>query len=348
MSNRSFLLFASLVLLLTSACAPNQISRDVSKVAAQVAPMAQQVLDAIASAEVSPPLPTSAAPAGRSTTRRSKSTTAQAAESPAITLNGSPLLLTQTSHEDIHVASGTPASYVQSVVGDAALSAQRMVQDEGWQGNPRVEIFVFPSRAVWLQGISQIGGLPAGQVKFQAQLEGDSWITISGTGNAGVYIYPIDQSGFDMLHMLAHEYTHAIQRQVVGDNIIMPDWFIEGMAEAEGWRIAGQTNAAAYAQVRSQTVAFVRRANLQNRLLPLMSISSQQSWQARLETPRSATLEYGESQLAIEYLQQVKGSNMPMNILRQTAASGDLAKAFQSVIGMTVPQFQAAFAASLK
>jgi hypothetical protein len=348
MLNRLLLLLSGLALFFTSACAPNQLSRNVSRVAAQVVPVAQQVLNEIASAEASPPLPTQALPTSRSATRRSGPTTIQPTESTAVRLNGASLALKQTAHEDIYVASGTPAAYVQSVVGDASAAAQRMVQDEGWGGAPKVEIFVFPSRAVWLQGISQIGQLPTGQVRFQAQLEGDSWITISGTGNPGVYIYPIVQSAFDMLHMLAHEYTHAIQRQVVGDNILMPDWFVEGMAEAEGWHIAGQTNAAAYAQVHNQTVAFVRRANRQGQLLPLMSISSQSSWQSRLEAPRSATLEYAESQLAIEYLQQVKGSNAPMNILRQTAAAGEFAGAFQSMTGITVPQLQVAFAASLK
>ncbi len=340
MLRRAPFFIAAIFLLLATACAPRQAIKNVTSAATQLAPVAQQVLNAIASASVSPSRSgTPAAPEGAAP---------QIAASTLVTLNGAPLALTLTAHENIYVAPGTPSAFFQSVIADASTAAQRLMQDEGWSGAPAVTIFLFPSRAVWLQGIEQIGGLPQSQVQFQAQLKGDAWVTISGAGHPGIYIYPIQQSSFDMLHMLAHEYTHAIQRQVITDNTFVPDWFIEGMAEAEGWRIAGLTDPRAYAQVHAQTVAFVRAAMRQRRLIPLNGISTQQAWQVHMESPRSATLEYGEGQLAIEYLQRISGANAPMRILQATAAQHNFQAAFQQIAGETIPKFQAGLEASLR
>ncbi len=351
MLKRTSILILAVALLPITACAPRQAADHfASTVTSQLVPIAQQALDALASAAVSPPVDGTPTPSGSPRAARiaPKSASPQPIAAAPISLAGAPLALSKTVHEDIYFASSVPTAFQQSVVADAGLAAQKLMQDEGWSGAPPVTIFVFPSRAVWLQGIAQIGQLPQSQVQFQAQLGGDAWVTISGTAHPGIYIYPIQQSSFDMLHMLAHEYTHAVQRQVVTDNTFVPDWFIEGMAEAEGWRIAGQTNARAYAQTHDETFVFVRAAQRQHRLIPLMNISTQQSWEAHMESPRGATLEYAEGQLAIESLQQLKGANTPMNILRSTVALGSFTAAFQQTTQMSIPQFQAAFESSLK
>ncbi len=351
MLRRTSILILAVMLLPAAGCAPRQaVDHFASTVTSELAPIAQQALDALASAAVSPPVDGASTPSGspRSARIAPKSAPPPSIAAVPIALDGVPLSLTQTAHEDIYAASGVAKAFLQSVIADAGLAAQGLMRDEGWSGAPHVVIFVFPSRDAWLQGIGQIGQLPQSQIQFQAQLKGDAWVTISGTAHPGIYIYPIQQSSFDMLHMLAHEYTHAIQRQVITDSTVVPDWFIEGMAEAEGWRIAGQTNARAYAQTHDETVVFVRAAQRQHRMIPLMNISTQQSWEAHMESPRGATLEYAEGQLAIESLQQLKGANAPMNILRATVALGSFTAAFQQTTQMSMPQFQAAFESSLK
>lgn len=352
MRNQSLIVASTLFLLLTAACAPSRAITGLTDAAqSQFIPIAQETLQAFASATQSQPI--AATPLASSNRRagataaRSKTAAPQAAASP-VALNGAPLPATSTAHEDIYVAPGVPDAFQQTVKSDLALAAQELMQDEGWSGAPRVSIFVFPSHDVWLQGIAQIGQLPQNQVQFQAQLQGDAWLTISGTAHPGIYIYPIDQSAFEMLHMLAHEYTHAIQRQVLGDAIVVPDWFIEGMAEAEGWRIAGQTDARSYDAEHAQVTTLLRVALRRRNLPSLMSISTQQSWQVRLESPRGATIEYAEGQMAIEYFQQIKGANAPMNILRETAAQRNFQVAFAQVTQLSVPEFQAAFQNTLR
>jgi hypothetical protein len=352
MRNRSLILASTFFLLLNSACAPGRTITGFTDAAqSRLVPIVQEAFQAITSADQSQPIAATppALPNRRtgSATARSKTSAPQAAASP-VALNGAPLPVTSTAHEDIYVAPGVSNAFLQSVKNDLALAAQDLMQDEGWGGAPCVSIFVFPSHDVWLQGIAQIGKLPQNQVQFQAQLQGDAWLTISGTAHPGVYIYPINQSAFEMVHMLAHEYTHAIQRQVLGDQVLVPDWFIEGMAEAEGWRIAGQTDARSYDAERGQVLTLLRIAARRRNLPPLTSISTQQSWQMRLESPRGATIEYGESQIAIEYLQQIKGQNAPMEILRATAAQHDFQAAFVQVMQLNVPAFQAAFQNTLR
>ena len=349
MLNQSRFFIPVLFLLFTAACAfVDAITGVTDAVQSQVAPITQEAMQGLAAATESPVLPIAPAKSAAAPKPAQKSTAPQLAAATPVVLNGSELPVRITAHENIYVAPGVPETFLQSVIGDAALASQDLMQDEGWGGAPRVSIFVFPSQQVWLQGIAQIGGLPQNEVQFQAQLKGDAWITISGTAHPGVYIYPIQQPSFDMLHMLAHEYTHAIQRQVLGNAVAVPDWFIEGMAEAEGWRIAGQTDARMYQAEHAQVIALLRIAIRRRQLSPLTSISSQQSWQARLERPRAATLEYGESQMAVEYLQQIKGSGAPMDILRATATLGNFDAAFQQTMGETIPQFQAGLEMSLR
>ena len=352
MSNKSSFFIPVLFLLFTGACAfGDAITGVTDAVQSQVAPITQEAMQALAAATESPALPIAPVAPTKSAVPPKpvqKSTAPQPTAATPVVLNGSELPVRTTAHENIYVAPGVPDSFLQSVIGDAAFASQDLMQDEGWSGAPRVSIFVFPSQQVWLQGIAQIGQLPQNEVQCQAQLKGDAWITISGTAHPGVYIYPIQQSSFDMLHMLAHEYTHAIQRQVLGDAVAVPDWFIEGMAEAEGWRIAGQTDARMDQVEHAQVMALLRVAIRRRQLSPLTSISSQQSWQARLERPRAATLEYGESQIAVEYLQQIKGSGAPMEILRATAALNNFNAAFQQVTQMSVQQFQNTFEQSIR
>ena len=209
-------------------------------------------------------------------------------------------------------------------------------------------MYVFPARAAWLQGIAQIGGLSQSQVSFQASLQGDAWITIGGTARPGIYLYPIQQSPAETLHMLAHEYTHVIQQQTLNGLAQVPDWFLEGMAEAEGWRIAASQYPKDYAQNEAEIQRLVKGAAKDKRLFSLSGISAQQSWQVKLERQWSATLEYAESQMAIEYLQKTKGTNAPMNILIVTANGGDFATAFQQTTGMNLATFETKFFASLK
>ncbi len=341
MSKKSIFIIPVLFVLFTAACAFGHVITGVTDaVQSQVAPITQEAMKALAGVTESPALPAAPAKSAAAPKPAQKSVVPQSSATTPVVLNGSTLPVRTTAHEDIYIAPGVPDAFVQSVVSDAALASQGLMRDEGWSGAPRVSIFVFPSQQVWLQGIAQIGQLPESEVQFQAQLKGDAWITISGTAHPGVYIYPIQQSSFDMLHMLAHEYTHAIQRQVLGDSVVVPDWFIEGMAEAEGWRIAGQTDARGYEAEQAQVMGLLRVALRRRQLIPLTSISSQQSWQVRLERPRAATLEYGESQIAIEYLQQIKGSNTPMDILHATATLHNFDSAFQQVTGMNAQQFQ--------
>jgi len=317
MRTKYFLLLA----LLTLACAPLQTILDLT----------QPRFDA-------PPPPQANA--------RSRSATPRAAAQ--LTLNGSPLALTTTAHENLYFAQGVPGSFQQTIAANADIASKRLMSDLGWSGAPRVSVYMFPSRAVWLQGIGQVGGLGQNEVSFQASLQGDAWITINGVARPGIYLYPIQQSAAETLHMLAHEYTHAVQQQTVAGQATVPDWFLEGMAEAEGWRIAASQYSREYARAQTENQALVSVAAKEKRLFSLSGISASQSWQIKLERPWSATLEYAESQMAIEYLQKTKGTNAPMNILIVTANDGDFAIAFQQSTGMSISAFETKFFASLR
>lgn len=266
----------------------------------------------------------------------------------AIALNGAQLQSQTTAHENLYLAKGIPGSFQQTVITDADIASRRLMSDLGWSGSPRVNIYVFPSRTVWLQGIGQIGGLGQNEVSFQASLQGDAWITINGVARSGIYLYPIQQSSAETLHMLAHEYTHAVQQETIAGQATVPDWFLEGMAEAEGWRIAASQYPREYARAQSENQALVSAAAKEKRLFSLSGISAAQSWQIKLERPWSATLEYAESQMAIEYLQKLKGTNAPMNILIMTANDGDFTTAFQQSMGMSISAFETKFFASLE
>lgn len=267
---------------------------------------------------------------------------------PQTIINGSPLALNATAHENIYNAQGVPGSFQQMIAADAELASRHLISDLGWSGSPRVNLYVFPSRGVWLQGIGQIGGLPQSDVSFQASLQGDAWITIGGTVRAGIYLYPIQQSPDETLHMLAHEYTHVVQQQTLNGLVQAPDWFLEGMAEAEGWRVASAQYPKEYARNQAEMQRLVKGAAKEKGLFPLTGLSAQQSWQMQLERPWTATLEYAESQMAIEYMQKIKGTNAPMNILIMTANDGDFAAAFQQTIGLSIDAFETKFFASLK
>ncbi len=291
------------------------------------------------------------APAARSQTPQSNARVRGATPTrsiPTATLNGALLQTTTTAHENIYVAPSTPNSFVQAITTNADSASKRMISDLGWSGSPRVSVYVFPARAAWLQGIAQIGGLSQAEVAFQANLQGDAWITISGTPRPGIYLYPIRQSAAETLHMFAHEYTHAVQQQTLAGNVSVPDWFLEGMAEAEGWRIAATQYPRDDTLVRAEIQRLVASAAKEKRLFSLSSMSAQQSWRVKLERPWSTTLEYAESQMAVEYLQKIKGTNAPMNILIVTANDGDFAIAFQESTGMNLSVFETKFFASLR
>lgn len=264
------------------------------------------------------------------------------------TLNGKPLALTTTAHENIYSAQGVPGSFQQTMIANADIASKRLMSELGWSGSPRVNVYIFPSRAMWLQGIGQIGGLGQSDVSFQASLQGDAWITINGVARPGIYLYPIQQSSAETLHMLAHEYTHVVQQQTVAGQAMVPDWFLEGMAEADGWRIASVQYPREYARAQAENQKLVSAAAKEKRLFSLSGMSAQQSWQIKLERPWSATLEYAESQMALEYLQKLKGTNAPMNILIMTANDGDFVTAFQQSTGMSISAFETKFFASLK
>ena len=93
------------------------------------------------------------------------------------TFNGAPLALTATTRENIYTAQGVPGSFQQTIIANGDAVSRRLMSDLGWSGSPRVNVYVFPSRAAWLQGIAQIGGLSPNEVSFQANLQGDAWIT---------------------------------------------------------------------------------------------------------------------------------------------------------------------------
>lgn len=300
----------------------------------------QQILDF----DLVEPAPRSQTPQANS---RVKSVTPTRSIS-AATLNGAPMQSQTTARENIYLAQGVSASFQQTVIADAEIASRRLMSDLGWSGMPRVNIYVFPARGAWLQGIGQIGGLSSNEVSFQAGLQGDAWITIGGTLRPGIYLYPIQQSSTETLHMLAHEYTHVIQQQTIAGQAIVPDWFLEGMAEAEGWRVASSQYARESARAQDENQRLVTAAAKEKRLFPLSGMAGTQSWQIRLERPWSATLEYAESQLAIEYLQKSKGTNAPMNILIMAANGGDFSTAFRESTGMSVSAFETKFFASLK
>jgi hypothetical protein len=267
---------------------------------------------------------------------------------PVASFNGVALKATTTAHENIFFAPNVPAAFQQTISADTDITAKRLMADLGWSGAPRVNVYVFSSRTAWLQGIGQIGGLPQSDVAFQANLQGDAWITIGGTAHPGTYLYPIPQSQFETLHMVAHEYTHSVQQQTLGGNESVPDWFLEGMAEAEGWRIAATQYPKEYAPMQTQIQSIVTGAAKEKKLFSLTSLATPQAWQVRMERPFSATLEYAESQMAVEYLQKLKGVNAPINVLIMTVNTGDFTTAFQQTAGMSLAAFEAKFFASLK
>jgi hypothetical protein len=348
MRKPAFIYASLLVFLFVLACAPLASITDLASTPTTFAPSIGQLRASPTAPAAHRQSPTSRPlPRTRTSTRFATAlpiaTPLPVATPPSIqTAAPIPLPLTTTAHESIYVAADVPGVFRQTVIGDAAIAAQYLQQDLQWPGSPRVSIFVFSSRSAWLQGIRQIGQLSANDLAFESQLQSDAWLTISGTAHPGVYIYPIQQSAFETLHMLAHEYTHAIQRQIVGDDAEVPDWFLEGMAEAEGWRIAGTMDTKQFAQTHGDTQTMVYTAGAQHKLFPLASLTRQQGWQTKMESPRMANLEYAESEMAVEYLQQLKSAASLMSILRATPAQS-FSLAFQQVSGMTVPQFETLF-----
>jgi hypothetical protein len=266
----------------------------------------------------------------------------------AAAFNGMPLQTQTTAHENVYLEQGVPNALRQTIIAGADITSRRLMSDLGWSGVPRANIYVFPSRKVWLQGISQIGGLSQKDVVFQTNLQGDAWITIGGTARPGIYLYPIQQSPAVTLHMLAHEYTHVIQQQMLNRTTDVPVWFLEGLAEAEGGRIAASQYPKDHARNEAEIQQFVASAAKEKRLFSLEGIAASSAWQLRLERPWSAMLEYAESRLAIEYVQRLKGTNAPMNILIMTANDGDFPNAFLKTMGMNLAAFEAKFFASLK
>jgi len=204
----------------------------------------------------------------------------------------------------------------------------------GWTPTEPVCVHVFASDNAYLQGLNQLAELPA-DVAFEYRATLGTVGSDGRTGRDAIYlntVIPLSENWFSFL--ATHEYYHIVQGHVGGTRggfqQQFPSWFLEGMADWEAVKLAGNPH-----PTWLQVLTTEERAG---RALSLRELVSWDQWRdVERRSPR-----YWKARGAIAYLEELAGPDAAARILRDNAF-GDLSGfqfAFEEVSGVTVQDFE--------
>jgi hypothetical protein len=149
----------------------------------------------------------------------------------------------------------------------------------------------------------------------------------------GIYVHPEDMEDIlqsfetqlyffqrKILHEYAHYATFRKIEEAEGSGDLFPEWLIEGIAEYVG---------------NDQTE--VNYDSNQFDFLPLESISLEDEWEKARRIDGANP--YMQSYFTVNYLIQMYGKNIVVDLIEQTNETEGFYKAFEQITGMTTSEF---------
>jgi hypothetical protein len=164
--------------------------------------------------------------------------------------------------------------------------------------------------------------------------------------------YDATNPGNDGTSLLAHEYFHLVQHQLVNlerqqlirdgyknSEHLFPAWFIEGSANFVGFSVSALTFSATYWEGRKAMFTYAPQGLAVNSL-------ALEDYEIRNGPGNySPTYPYITGQLATEYLVASAGFEKTLNIWIQFRESKDFKKSFEKAIGISIQDFYRSFEA---
>ncbi len=184
---------------------------------------------------------------------------------------------------------------------------------------------------------SLVKEVEAGGAKDVAGFE--AGISLYGYPRSGVYI---DVSGAPLsglAHVVAHELVHQITARIEGPGGA-PVWFIEGLAEVEGFKAGLNEAGDKERHWRRVTRNVVRRALRDEAWIDLATVGEYETWQKESALSR-LELMYGQAYASVDYIARVYGDAVLRPLLeRLAAAPKELDAVFAQVLGIPFAAFQ--------
>jgi len=186
----------------------------------------------------------------------------------------------------------------------------------------RVEILESPTELAKLSTLTE------------AEIRGSGTIALCKYNKLMVVSPKATVTGYDWLDTAAHEFTHFVVTGKTGN--AAPIWLQEGIAKWSETRWRGQGGES----FSPSSAALVRQALEKN---TLVTFEQMHPSMAKLPTQEMAALAYAEVVLAVELLVQRAGPGAIGAVLNRVAAGRPADAAVAETLGMTWPDFQAAW-----
>ena len=147
----------------------------------------------------------------------------------------------------------------------------------------------------------------------------------------------------EQLHILAHELTHLVQKEMVDYRLILFDqWLVEGFAEWVGYRVADSLAVESMAMGRETALGFIATAKSYQTFPSLRQLAVNSDWITWSRTlGRSAT--YGQALIAVDYLIEQKGLAAVIQYFQLFGKINDHNGNFATAFGESIPSFDDRF-----
>ena len=152
----------------------------------------------------------------------------------------------------------------------------------------------------------------------------------------------------EQLHVLAHELTHLVQKQMVAYRLILFDqWLVEGFAEWVGYKVADALAVESMAQGRETTLGSIATAKSYQTFPNLRQLTVNSDWITWSRTlGRTAT--YGQALIAVDYLIEQKGVPAVIEYFRLFRKINDHNRNFARAFGESITSFDERFESHLE
>jgi Domain of unknown function (DUF4157) len=152
----------------------------------------------------------------------------------------------------------------------------------------------------------------------------------------------------EQLHILAHELTHLVQKEMVDYRLVLFDqWLVEGFAEWVGYKVADSLGVESMARGRETALGFIATAKSYQTFPNLRQLAVNSDWITWSRTlGRSAT--YGQALIAVDYLIEQKGLPTVIQYFRLFGKINDHNRNFAKAFGESISSFDDRFTSHLE
>ena len=232
---------------------------------------------------------------------------------------------------DTYYSSLVPSTVAVDLQSHLGWVADRLSQDQGVQSLRIPDIYLAGNQNLF----SELAAATGTSVGFE-----DGFYRSSGT-RPGIYIRT-DTFRTDLQALLTHEYVHLTLNEIASGHSL-PPWLNEGLAEYLEFDLGlmgERPNATRFRLYR--TADLVRQAALDDALLKLPDLESQETWNSQKDDDL-ISLQYAEAFMAISYLTETFGDKGAVGIVKSMGRGFNLPLAIEEAIQLGYPEFQTGF-----